>query len=186
MLHRGAYSVPHLRGRIRSCKPVGVGINVLPHASRELCGLGLEDALTSVAVITREFCFYNRYGQLHLQRARRSLRRIRIAAVLDTPRRPADGAARCVPLARGRRSRRDGLALHTSRCGRTGVARTSRAPRRESRSKRSAETSWSAAKASIPSCASSSIRDEGPPELLRHQHVARRHALAAASSPAPA
>ena len=44
-------------------KPVGVGINVLPHASRELCGLGLEDALTSVAVITREFCFYNRYGQ---------------------------------------------------------------------------------------------------------------------------
>ena len=44
-------------------KPVGVGINILPHASRELCGLGLEEALTSVAVITREFRFYNRYGQ---------------------------------------------------------------------------------------------------------------------------
>ena len=44
-------------------KPLGVGINVLPHASRELCGLGLEDALTRVSVITREFRFYNRYGQ---------------------------------------------------------------------------------------------------------------------------
>ena len=32
-------------------KPVGVGINILPHASRELCGLGLEDALTKVAEV---------------------------------------------------------------------------------------------------------------------------------------
>lgn len=44
-------------------KPVGVGINILPHASRELIGLGLEAALTKVAVITREYCFFNRYGQ---------------------------------------------------------------------------------------------------------------------------
>jgi 2-polyprenyl-6-methoxyphenol hydroxylase-like FAD-dependent oxidoreductase len=44
-------------------KAVGVGINVLPHASRELCALGLEDALAKVAVTTREFCFYNRFGQ---------------------------------------------------------------------------------------------------------------------------
>lgn len=43
-------------------KPVGVGLNLLPHASRELIGLGLEAALTQVAVITREFCFFNRYG----------------------------------------------------------------------------------------------------------------------------
>ena len=44
-------------------KPVGVGINILPHASRELCGLGLEEALARVSIITREFCFFNRYGQ---------------------------------------------------------------------------------------------------------------------------
>ena len=44
-------------------KAVGVGINMLPHASRELCGLGLEDALAKVAVTTREYCFYNRFGQ---------------------------------------------------------------------------------------------------------------------------
>jgi len=44
-------------------KAVGVGINVLPHASRELCELGLEEALAKVSITTREFCFYNRYGQ---------------------------------------------------------------------------------------------------------------------------
>jgi 2-polyprenyl-6-methoxyphenol hydroxylase-like FAD-dependent oxidoreductase len=44
-------------------KAVGVGINILPHASRELCGLGLQDALARVAVTTREYAFYNRYGQ---------------------------------------------------------------------------------------------------------------------------
>jgi 2-polyprenyl-6-methoxyphenol hydroxylase-like FAD-dependent oxidoreductase len=47
----------------RELKPLGVGINILPHASRELIALGLEDALRRVAVITREYCFYNRYGQ---------------------------------------------------------------------------------------------------------------------------
>ena len=40
-----------------------MGINILPHASRELCALGLEDALANVAVTTREYCFYNRFGQ---------------------------------------------------------------------------------------------------------------------------
>ena len=44
-------------------KAVGVGINILPHASRELCALGLEDAFAKVAVTTREYCFYNRFGQ---------------------------------------------------------------------------------------------------------------------------
>ena len=45
-------------------KPLGVGINILPHASQELCELGLEDALTRVGILTREAVFYNRYGQL--------------------------------------------------------------------------------------------------------------------------
>ena len=44
-------------------KAVGVGINILPHASRELCALGLEEQLAKVAVTTREYCFYNRFGQ---------------------------------------------------------------------------------------------------------------------------
>ena len=44
-------------------KPIGVGINILPHASRELLALGLEDALARVGIRTAESCFYNRFGQ---------------------------------------------------------------------------------------------------------------------------
>ena len=35
-------------------KAVGVGINLLPHASKEMVALGLEDELAKVAVTTRE------------------------------------------------------------------------------------------------------------------------------------
>jgi 2-polyprenyl-6-methoxyphenol hydroxylase-like FAD-dependent oxidoreductase len=45
-------------------RPLGVGINVLPHASRELGRLGLEPALTQHAVLTRDSAFFNRFGQL--------------------------------------------------------------------------------------------------------------------------
>jgi 2-polyprenyl-6-methoxyphenol hydroxylase-like FAD-dependent oxidoreductase len=45
-------------------KPLGVGINILPHASRELCELGLEADLANAGILTREAVFYNRYGQL--------------------------------------------------------------------------------------------------------------------------
>jgi 5-methylphenazine-1-carboxylate 1-monooxygenase len=44
-------------------KPVGVGINVLPHASKELCELGLEQTLAAVSITTRESAFFNRFGQ---------------------------------------------------------------------------------------------------------------------------
>lgn len=45
-------------------RPVGVGINVLPHAVKELAELGLQEALARVAVTTREAVFFNRFGQL--------------------------------------------------------------------------------------------------------------------------
>ena len=44
--------------------PIGVGINVLPHATRELAALDLEPALARVGVTTAEACFFNRFGQL--------------------------------------------------------------------------------------------------------------------------
>lgn len=44
-------------------RPLGVGINVLPHASAILGRLGLEPALAEVAVTTQESVFYNRFGQ---------------------------------------------------------------------------------------------------------------------------
>lgn len=45
-------------------KPLGVGINLLPHATRELAELGLLEPLAAVAVTTRESAFFNRHGQL--------------------------------------------------------------------------------------------------------------------------
>jgi 2-polyprenyl-6-methoxyphenol hydroxylase-like FAD-dependent oxidoreductase len=43
--------------------PIGVGINILPHAMQEFAALGLETALAQVGVTTAESCFYNRFGQ---------------------------------------------------------------------------------------------------------------------------
>ena len=44
-------------------KPLGVGINLLPHAVRELTDLGLADTLSEVAVKTAELAYFNRHGQ---------------------------------------------------------------------------------------------------------------------------
>ena len=49
---------------VADLQPLGVGINILPHASRELARLGLEVPLTRVSVLTREAAFFNRFGQL--------------------------------------------------------------------------------------------------------------------------
>ena len=49
-------SVPQL-------KPLGVGINVLPHAVRELVELGLMDKLDAVGVRTRELAYFSKHGQ---------------------------------------------------------------------------------------------------------------------------
>lgn len=44
-------------------KPLGVGINMMPHAIRVLSSLGLEPALLSAGVAAREFTYFNRHGQ---------------------------------------------------------------------------------------------------------------------------
>lgn len=44
-------------------KPLGVGINLQPHAVRELTELGLADRLAATGVATREFVYANRFGQ---------------------------------------------------------------------------------------------------------------------------
>jgi 5-methylphenazine-1-carboxylate 1-monooxygenase len=48
---------------------VGVGINLLPHATKELAVLGLEDELARVAIETKDATFFNRFGQLIYQEA---------------------------------------------------------------------------------------------------------------------
>lgn len=49
---------------VQEIKPLGVGLNLLPHAMRELAGLGLEAELRSKGVETREYCYFTRNGQL--------------------------------------------------------------------------------------------------------------------------
>jgi len=44
-------------------KPLGVGINVLPHAVRELTELGLLDKLDAAGVRTRELSYYSKHGK---------------------------------------------------------------------------------------------------------------------------
>ncbi len=48
-------------------RPIGVGINLLPHATRELAALGLERSLAYVAIETGDATFFNRFGQLIYQ-----------------------------------------------------------------------------------------------------------------------
>jgi len=51
-------------------KPLGVGLNLLPHAMRELAGLGLEPVLRRKGIATQEYRFYTRHGQLVLREPR--------------------------------------------------------------------------------------------------------------------
>ena len=48
----------------REIKPLGVGINLLPHCGRELTDLGVVDALRRVAVEPKEFGWFTHHGQL--------------------------------------------------------------------------------------------------------------------------
>ncbi len=45
-------------------KPLGVGISLLPHATKNLAELGLLQDLTDVAITTSKIAYYNRFGQL--------------------------------------------------------------------------------------------------------------------------
>jgi 2-polyprenyl-6-methoxyphenol hydroxylase-like FAD-dependent oxidoreductase len=48
---------------VQEIKPLGVGINVLPHATRELIELGLLDALDRTGVRTSELAYFSKYGK---------------------------------------------------------------------------------------------------------------------------
>lgn len=48
---------------VEELSAVGVGINLLPHASRELARLGLEQELAAVAIETRNSLYFTRFGQ---------------------------------------------------------------------------------------------------------------------------
>ncbi|MBR0658795.1 flavin-dependent oxidoreductase [Neoroseomonas oryzicola] len=45
-------------------RPLGVGINVLPHAMRELTELGLQQRVAAAGIVTQELAYANRLGQM--------------------------------------------------------------------------------------------------------------------------
>src|SRR5947209_13064523 len=48
---------------VSALRPLGVGINVLPHAVRELIELGLLDRLDAASVRTRELAYFSKHGK---------------------------------------------------------------------------------------------------------------------------
>ena len=48
---------------VATLRPLGVGINLLPHSVRILTDLGLADHLDAMAVRTAELAYYNKFGQ---------------------------------------------------------------------------------------------------------------------------
>ncbi len=48
---------------VADVKPLGVGINILPHAVRELIELGLEDEMARAGVATASLAYYSKHGQ---------------------------------------------------------------------------------------------------------------------------
>ena len=106
-------------------RPVGVGINLLPHATQELAELGLEaGARARRGARPRKPTFFNRFGQLIYQRAARPrcrLRRIRNSrstaatcrqVLLDAVARAARRRPRCSPGWRCTRVEQDEARRH--------------------------------------------------------------------------
>lgn len=61
-LHKAGFDV-HIYESAREIKPLGVGINLLPHAVRVLTHLDLNPALEKVAVATSKLAYFNKLGQ---------------------------------------------------------------------------------------------------------------------------
>lgn len=62
-LHKAGFEVKVFES-VKEIKPLGVGINLLPHAVRVLTNLGLEPQLAEIAVETKDLVYANRHGQI--------------------------------------------------------------------------------------------------------------------------
>ncbi|MEU6779764.1 FAD-dependent monooxygenase [Nonomuraea angiospora] len=62
-LHAAGITDVVIHEAVDELQPLGVGINILPHAVRELIELGLGDRLAEIGVETADLTFINRYGQ---------------------------------------------------------------------------------------------------------------------------
>lgn len=62
-LHAVGLTDVHVYERVTAMKPLGVGINLLPHAMRELTELGIADEVAALGVPTSTLTYTNRHGQ---------------------------------------------------------------------------------------------------------------------------
>lgn len=61
-LHEAGFEVKIFE-TVKEIKPLGVGINVLPHAIRVLTNLGLQEKIAQNAIETTDLVYFNKYGQ---------------------------------------------------------------------------------------------------------------------------
>ncbi|HCN70559.1 MAG TPA: flavin-dependent oxidoreductase, partial [Pusillimonas sp.] len=61
-LHKAGFSCA-LFESVPEIKPLGAGVNLLPHAVKVLDSLGLVPALSKIAITTKESVFFNKFGQ---------------------------------------------------------------------------------------------------------------------------
>ncbi|HEY1092413.1 MAG TPA: FAD-dependent monooxygenase, partial [Burkholderiaceae bacterium] len=62
MLHERGIEVEIFEA-VGAIRPLGVGINLLPHASQQLCRLGLQEELAAHAIETSTLAYFNKFGQ---------------------------------------------------------------------------------------------------------------------------
>ena len=63
LLHARGIPV-HVYERVTALRPLGVGINLLPHAARVVHALDLAPKLAATAIQTGKLEYYNKFGQL--------------------------------------------------------------------------------------------------------------------------
>jgi 2-polyprenyl-6-methoxyphenol hydroxylase-like FAD-dependent oxidoreductase len=61
-LHRAGIAVRVFEAA-RDIRPLGVGINLLPHSVKELWGLGLKEALEATAILTSTLRYHSKHGK---------------------------------------------------------------------------------------------------------------------------
>ena len=172
-----AASTARSTSRPTSIRELGVGINTLPHAIKELKELGLLRAARRGRDPHLRAVLPEPLRPGDLARAARHRRGLRRAAILDPPRQAAErdlpGGARAarrepLPLGRGLAPSRRTMAASPLFLRPHRLAPRDRARRRADRRRRHP---FVRARQALP--------NEGPPRLERHDAVARRDRLAA-------
>lgn len=63
-LHAAGFADVEVLEAVKDIREIGVGVNLPPHAVRELVELGLGDHLSQIGLPTAELCYHDREGQL--------------------------------------------------------------------------------------------------------------------------